>query len=366
MPKKPTQSKIDKARVRVSDTPVWGGPEDDGITQSLINSYLACRERFRVKTIDGLQAVDKFNIPLGYGDLWHIAEESHAADEDYEKAVRDATRVYCKRYKLEQETILKWCQVCLIQFPIYVEYWKKHEDVVNRKPIYQEVSFEVEHRLPSGRMVRLRGKWDSVDEIKGRGIYLQENKTKSKVDVQSLERQLCYDLQVMTYIIALRENLGKEIKGVRYNVIRRALSGGVGTIRPHKATKTKPAETMENYWSRLHDVIVENQDTFFHRWSVDIEKYEVNRFQRETLDPILENICDDYEWWSHCKKQGTDPYDSETRYRLFGDHCPRHFRLPYGTYSVVAQGGFDDVDDYLNTGNKVGLQKVTDLFPELD
>lgn len=369
MPKKPRDKKdINSSRVKPSNKPVWKGPHKDGVTQSLISQYLFCKERFRILTIDGLRAKSKLNIPIEFGQMWHIAEEYHANNEDWEEPVLDYAKELAKKHRTEQDQIQKWYSVCKTTFPIYAEFWKEQEDVKNRTPMYQEVSFKVPYSLPSKRTVLLRGKWDSVDDINGE-IYLQENKTKSQVDVETLERQLKYDLQVMTYLAALRHELVPKghapPSGVRYNVIRRPLAGGKGSIRPHKATKNKPAETMDHYYERLGNIIRDNREEFFFRWKVNISEEEVNQYEHKTLIPILENILDDYEWWSFCKKEKQDPYNGNLRMHEFKKHCSRHFRLPYGIYNPIAQGRLGVMDEYLSTGSTISLENVDNLFPEL-
>ena len=85
----------------------------------------------------------------------------------------------------------------------------------------------------------MRGKWDSVDYI-GKRVYLQENKTKGDIDEQAIRHNLHFDLQTMLYMTALTEELEpQKIAGVRYNVIRRPLSGGKGSIRPHAEKNSK-------------------------------------------------------------------------------------------------------------------------------
>src|SRR6185369_9120155 len=61
---------------------VWAGPMDagptGGITQSLLSMFLVCRERFRLRVIEGLHSFDRFNHRIEYGSMWHICEEVHA------------------------------------------------------------------------------------------------------------------------------------------------------------------------------------------------------------------------------------------------------------------------------------------------
>jgi len=68
-----------QARERTGFRP-WQGPEEDGLTQSMINLFLICRERFRVQVMEGLAPVDQFNHRIEYGQMWHTAEAGWAKD----------------------------------------------------------------------------------------------------------------------------------------------------------------------------------------------------------------------------------------------------------------------------------------------
>ena len=152
-----------------NDYPLWQGPCADGplggITQSMLVRFLSCRERFRLRYILGLEPPDKWNHHLGYGNMWHVCEESLAKGIDYRSLLVNHARDMANRYPLQTAEIDKWGQVCYIQFPEYVGYWAQHPDVQNRTPLMQEQVFDVPYTLPSGRVVRLRGKFDAVDLI---------------------------------------------------------------------------------------------------------------------------------------------------------------------------------------------------------
>lgn len=365
--------------------PVWKGPEVDGITQSLLSKFLVCKERFRLYVVEGLTVRDEFQHALEYGNMWHVCEEAFAEQgrgPSWQARLESYAKFLCKKYHLQQEEIGKWYNVCRTQFPIYVDYWKNDSDEKKRTPLLQEQMFCVPYELPSGRIVKLRGKWDSVDLIgKGRNaeIWLQENKTKKDIKEEQLRRQLTFDLQTMFYLVALDSsssselsrkgwsnsifgqgitdiNLPTSLKGVRYNVVRRPLAGGKGSIRRHKATKTKPEETQESYYQRLSAIIAEDPAHYFMRWKVAISQEDLERFKREFLNPCLEHLWD---WWtqvSYSKKNNIDLYDWAQ---------PSHFRMPYGIYNPLAEGRTTELDEYLVLGSIVGLQRTNNLFPEL-
>lgn len=362
----PPKAKVKKSLVFKNNTPVsreplWKGPEVDGISQSLLSRFIVCRDRFRVHVIEGLRPIQSFNHRMEYGNMWHICEEAFADGKDWEAPLLKYCKELCEKYRPQQEQVNHWYYVCKMQFPIYIEFWKGHKDMLDRTPLLQEEVFKIPYILPSGREVFLRGKFDSVDLVKPKGqkaaIYLQENKAKGDIDEIALQRQLKFDLQTMMYLICLhllqRENIPDDenwhppIEGVRYNVIRRPLSGGKGTI------KQKNGETTSEFYSRLQQYIIDEPAHYFMRWNSKIFPGDYLKFRQSFLDPCLEQLCD----WYACQTGGqVNPHSSSYQ----------NFRTPFGIYNVLAEGGHTDVDEYLENGSETGLERFTELFPELE
>jgi hypothetical protein len=371
-----------KIKQPVQQGPVWKGPTVDGITFSLLSRFLSCRERFRILTIKGIKPNPTFNPKASYGNMWHICEEEYAADNNWYHF--DQLKLYANElaaeYPQNHHEIAKWYNVVKVQFPIYVDYWSRQPDNQHKQPIFQEEVFDVVYNLPSGRKVRLRGKFDSVDYIsKGmmKGVWLQENKSKGDPKPLQIQRQLKFDLQTMLYLVVLQELISIHslpispqkdcvIKGVRYNVIRRPLSGGKGSIVQHKPTKKNPqGESSEDYYARLSQIIKDSPQDFFMRWDVEINQKDIDNFKRKCFNPLLEQLCDWYDW----VKDGKDPWRKPDREGLVysDDAEPNgiHYQHPFGVYNVLDEGGSSDLDEYLESGSMVGLTRVDDLFPEL-
>lgn len=385
--------------------PLWKGPCAEGplggITQSMIGNWLCDRERFRIKYVEGLRTMETFNHRLEYGQLWHTCEEALAKGVEWPTALERYAQSLLVRYPTQQQEVEKWYMACRMQFPVYVQYWAKHPDVVNRTPLMQEEVFDVPYQLPSGKVVRLRGKFDSVDLIgkgKDAGVYLQENKTKGDADEQEIKRQLKWDLQTMMYLIALSSpqktwhsgagrdvpgwKYGTPIKGVRYNVIRRPLSGGKGSIKQKEATtgskcpkckgvkivgmgmncpkcdgvgriNCQPAETAEEYWDRLQQYFLQEPEAFFMRWTSEVSPEEIKSFERRCLQPILEEICA----WYKFVTTG-DPFRTEANFGI-------HYMFPLGVTNMLLESGANEYDVYLETGSRAGLKRRDSLFQEL-
>ncbi len=364
----PTIKKTTTAR-----QPLWKGPEEDGITFSLLNRFLACRERFRLLVIEGLRPADSFNPRIEFGSMWHAMEEALAGTRaedarmvaphrtEWEFSLTRYVEGLYRRYPTQREAVENWYGVATVMFPLYVQHWRKHEDVKHRTPLLQEQTFAVPYRLSSGRTVKLRGKWDAVDLIgkgKDAGIYLQENKTKGDIDERQIKRQLSFDLQTGIYLVALRHEYDRmgwaakgPINGVRYNVVRRP--------RQYQGKK----ETRDDFLNRLKGIVEAVPNQFFMRWKVEVTPGDVARFRRECLDPILEQLCD---WWEYTTL-GPVVYASELADRLARGYEPEpSWRHPFGVYNVLDEGGISDLDEYLASGSTLGLSRATTLFPELE
>lgn len=335
--------------------PFWTGPcgggDNGGLSFSLLSKFLTCRERFRIKTVLGLSPAPTFNPAMDYGNMWHVCEEAHARSEN--NSWLSALQVFCRdlvqRFPTQQSKIGHWYEMCKAQFPVYVEHWKKFDHGGDRTPLLQEHKFDIEYILPSKRMVRLRGKWDSVDQMKDR-LWLQENKTKSQIDMNKLSRQLPQDLQTMLYIIAIKEyqdhsfwNRSNKswrdipIAGVRYNVIRRSA---------HKTPDSMLKKIQEDQGAgRIAE--------WFTRWETRISEKDIKEFQHKTLNGLLETVCLWWEWVSS-KEGKKDPFAN-----------PIHWQHPFGVRNIIDEGGATDLDYFIETGSTVGLTRSNTLFPEL-
>ena len=365
--KQVVKGKLPKTAKRQKE-PLWKGPEVDGVTQSLLSSFLVCRERFRLQVIEGLGEPDEFSHALEYGNMWHECEEG---GKDWPNRLKMYCKGLCRKYPLQQEQIVHWMNVCKTAFTTYLKFWKGYDRKEKIKPLLKEHVFSVPYKLPSGRVVILRGKWDGVC-LAGNSVYLWENKTKGVIVEQLLRRQLTFDLQTMFYFAAFCESSSEASrhgtpKGLIYNVVRRPLSGGKGSISRLKEkvykrkdgtiSKRVPEEAGKAFYERLRVIIEEDPGYFFVRWKVGIFKADVNRFKREFLDPILEQLCDWYGWVSN----DNDPFGMNLD---TGGYI--HWRHPYGVWNPMDQGRPSEMDEYLASGSELGLVRRDKLFEELE
>lgn len=345
--------------------PLWKGPEKDGITFSLINKYLTDKERFRIYTFEGLAQKEEFNHRLEYGNMWHLCEEYTHKQQDWQAPLKSYCQKLCAKYQYDREHIEKWYNVCRTQYPIYLKHWQNNNIKNTKTEMLSEYSFKEPISLPSGRTVWLRGKFDSVylmSTASGETIWLQENKTKGDINVERIESQLKFDCQTMIYMIALakyckRNNIKSNIGGVIYNVVRRPLSGGKHSIVRHKPSKKNPmGESQEEFNKRLGEAITEDATFFFMRWRVRITIDDMINFLQKCLYNLLDEIC---AWYDLT----LGAYESDKN--LF-EHNRMHYVTPYGLYNPLSDDGKTEYDNYVDTGNSIGLEKRKTVFPELD
>lgn len=383
--------------------PVWKGPESTdaqgGVTQSLLGRFLSCRERFRLKVVEGL-GTEGFNHRLFYGNCWHVCEEWYLKEDHgnlsafssgydglgtriapgtWRRKLDEHCRGEAAKYPFDREKIEHWWAVCCTQFPIYIDFWSRHTDPTRRTPLLQEQTFRVPYRLPSGRTVQLRGKWDGADLVDG-GIVLREHKTKGELDPGQIARQLSFDLQTMFYLVALTEwqqlddygdpiRTGEmtdaPIRGVLYNCIRRPLSGGKGSIVQRKGSKNVPAETREEYYARLGAYMLAEPETYFMRFQCDVSPQDIAAFRQQCLDPVLGQLCD---WWSWISKCNGEPFSQDDGCENSINQSVRsstHFRYPFGVWNPLSEGKPTEMDHFISTGSDAGLTRTDNLFPEL-
>ena len=428
----------------VTPKPLWEGPyskgSQGGLTQSLLQKFLVCRHRFWLKTVKGLTEDEGFSRPLEFGNLWHAMEEAYCGyrrtpygetvkvkgkpapgctPDVWEKALKKYRLHLLSAYPNDVAEVEKWYNVARVTFPIYADYWSKHSDEKQRQPLLEEVSFQVPYTLPSGRVVILRGKWDAVcllppprDAGAARlwkklwpkaklGIFVQENKTKGKIDEEGILKTVGWNLQTMMYQIALRilreryftddgieayftgpyEISGIEaafkkdypLAGVLYNVIKRPLSDQ-HAIKQKKGGKklgkgkVSAPESASQFYARLAETIRADCKSNFMRWNAIVQPHEIDQFREEVFDPHLENLCN---WWDSIQCNPMDPwhthraYDPKTKQWEGSIRNPHHWQMPFGVYNGMCDGMRGEFFEYLTSGRDYGLKQTPNLFPEL-
>ncbi|MEM4359834.1 MAG: PD-(D/E)XK nuclease family protein [Candidatus Bilamarchaeaceae archaeon] len=323
--------------------PVW--TPDDGITYSLLSRFIVCRQRFWIRAVLGLVPKPEWNHRIEYGSMFHAGLEAISAGTSVENAVGEYANSLLNQFPQFSDDIHLWSTICKGQLEVYSSWWK---DDPKSYLLHEEV-FDVPVGLPSGRSIRLRGKVDSVFS-RQKSVYLQENKIKGDIDLDGIMQQMAGDLQTMMYITALdlMKTHGK-VRRVLYNVIQRPL-GGKYPLRKRKA------ETPGAFAKRVVQNIRDSPESYFHRIEVEVTDKDVLTFRQRCLYPLLEGVLD---WWESIKDDPTNPWVSN------GKSNKHHWIRPFGVYDSLGLGFRGDYYDFIVHGSMNGLQKTTDVFPEL-
>jgi hypothetical protein len=327
------------------DEPLWD-LDRDGITSSMLSKFVVCQERFRLSAVEGWTD-SKVSVPLEYGSCFHECLENHAAGNprSTEQVVGDYYRKKIDGKMLdveERKTMQIICGMVGVVFPQYVDYWKSKD--LNKTYIFQEQTFEVMYQLPTGRMIKLRGRWDEgyVDE---RGMWLQENKTKGNIDEEYLQASLHQDLQTMFYTLALSIHQGYPPYGVLYNVARRP------------GLRLGAKETVRDFVLRVEKDVEKRPEWYFMRWETVLGKNDLDTWIMRSLNPLLSKVC---EWWDSIKHNPFEPWTNKDGQPNLG-----HMLRPAGVYDAQGNGMRGDYFELLYRGNYFGLHQRELAFPEL-
>ncbi len=344
--------------------PLWQGPKVDGISQSLMGRALVDMERFRLLVVEGIREQEDYSHKLEYGNMWQICEEYHAMGKSWKSPLKEYVKELLLKWQGHAEPINKWYQICRRQFPVYLDHYREHADTHCSETIETELEFEVPYELPSGREVLLRGKMDEVF-LRNDEIWIGENKCKGDVNEETMRSELPMELQTMTYRVCAEELINegvlpdKKIAGVQYNVVRRPLSDWRGSfnIKQRKGRKTKKgivgAETPDQFYDRVRDLIQEHASHFFLRWKTVISAPDVDKFKNRFFEPFLEYLWD---WWEYILEDPFNPWRPDNKL---------HWQTPYGIYNPLLLGRQSEFQNYLLTGSELNIEKVDSLFREL-
>jgi hypothetical protein len=346
--KKPAAKKT-TVKDRTKIQPIWDLYRD-GVTQGAINTFLSCREQFRLKTVFGYRNRAKAGT-TAFGSAFHdiLAATQHAHEGRQPKSLDNAIADYQHRLgelspQAREETGVMLATIrCLIQ-----QYGKRWEADHSRwKWLKREDTFNIgipvadlgltsflKAAIAKPGVIPLRGRWDGV--FQNPQTRLLETKTKSRIDEDGIAAMLAHDTQTQLYCWAIRKALGKEPAGVVYDVIR------------NPQLRQKQGESAIDFAKRIEADVCERPDWYFMRWDVTFTKGDLDRWETRFLRPVLRQMV---EWWESIKDDPSDPWKS-----------PLHFCNPGAFWN---QYGRRDVFEAITSGNYFSLERRSEPYPEL-
>jgi len=230
--------------------------------------------------------------------------------------------------------------VANVVFRKYVEHYKE----TKHNYLSQEDVFDVPYNFGGNRKIRLRGRFDEIISKPDGSIWIQENKTKERINPSRLDETIPRNLQTMFYAVAASLHYNRPVSGVLYQVVRKP------------SIKQKQKESEEEFIERLEEDIDNRPDFYFFRWEIHFPQKHIENFKRTDLNPHLRAL---EEWWESIKNDPFSPWlDAEEKPN------PHHWKRPFGVYEPMTNGTGDFYDIIaLNKRNTV--TSGNDPFPEL-
>ena len=283
--------------------------ERDGITQSLLYTWLECRQKARF-VIDGYSPKGA-SMGLIYGTIVHAVLEAIYTDMQRGEitAVPEKRYVHNQIAKIEKtwhkentnadKKALEYLETSLLiaeaTMPIYFQFW--HKDLKQLQWERLENEFRLPFKLEDGKTTYLRGKMDGV--FTKSGIWLFESKTKSRISEDTLIDMLPFELQINMYLWVLKKLYkDKYPKGTIYNIIRRI------------QLEQKKNENIKQFSERCIADIRKRPDFYFMRMEVKITPEEMDQFNTE----LTAMINDFYAWLTGKAGHYKNPGACENKY----------------------------------------------------
>lgn len=258
----------------------------DGVTQSLLSSWVDCRQRCRWY-LDGWRA-DTLKEGLEYGSLFHFlleelyervrgglitADVSARVDSEFWRGALERWRA--KLPPTADAAATEQTEICIAQAAgVWDGYLAQYPQDFNPKRwIELEGVFDV-----TWNGYRLRGRRDGMLTFR-RSPWLLETKTKSQITPGKIEAALAFDFQNLFYVTANQAELEARkmrgrLRGVKYNIVRKPQHKAKGDLRA--------------YSGRIAKDVALRPDHFFLRYEATYAPDALREHQRQLVDKLAE------------------------------------------------------------------------------
>ena len=322
-------------------------PRTDGVSQSILEGWLNCRQLAYLRTVCGLTPHDA-SRPLIHGSISHGAiklalrrvmnEPAGMTVADLQRAVPKDVASSLSSWRLTPENanastasldIAEESAAFLAAIlPSYWGHWGK-KDLV-RKWVKVEDRFKVPIKIfgtASDMTIPLVGQFDGVFENNGRPCLL-ETKNKSRWS-EMLSDLLPLDLQVGVYLTALSATEKADPSLVIYNILRRP------------GERRGKNETLSGLAQRIGENARRDPDHYFTRFEVELTRQEKDRHKAR----VRELLKAFYLWWMEVTTGGVEvqpPLAPFGDLRWNSSHCENK----YGTCEFLRVCGREDYSGF--------------------
>lgn len=323
-------------------------PARDGVTFSLLSTFLECRQKARLFLRGWSAGYSGFHLVMGsvlhfvlqrvYDDF----RQGHRTGPPTRKDVMDILDELDDSWKATHrpphpKALEVWEEVMMKAeaiLPAYFEYWAD-EDFKQTTWLEVEETFKLDWKVTTKKGVTLstflRGRIDGAYTLpkskKKTAPRLFETKGRSHVDEGMLVDTMPHERQINTYLSVLRRKTGKVPATAMLNIIRKPL------------LRQKQGEDWSGFKKRIEADVRSRMDWYFIRMEMAVSEQDINRSEEDLNDLISDFLL----WWAgesgHYKNSGS---------------CAPPGKQPCQYLRVCAHGDF------------TGLEKRRVVFRELE
>jgi len=338
-----------KSKLKSASAEPFYDLERDGVTNGLLGTWKACRERAHL-FLEGWVS-HRHSFAMLYGTLFHAVLEQVSND------LRTRTLKGAPGDKYINRTLVRihgqWLSenphadaealndlelsmlIIAAVVPTYFKYWYKDDfermvweasEHVFRTPLQVTV--------PSGKTyaVPVRGKMDGTfrlpDSPRPLSLRLLETKTKSRVDEGVMSDIVGFERQVNLYVHELAQQKKRPAE-ILYNVVRRP------------QLRQKEGESNLAFSRRIAEDVQKRADWYFFRLKILVDKTDLARFRKELVGMVA-----DFAAWRTGEAGHYRNSDAcETKYGV----CPYLKVCAHGDYSGLTKRAvvFRELEDQL-------------------
>lgn len=277
----------------------------DGVTQSLLGTFLACEMRAMLSLNRWTLPETEFNF--AFGTLCHeILDKIYTnfiKRPPAPRVVKSLIQDYIDEKKKDKFTLISdekndlYGSLAYVLLTEYLSYYK--DDWKKKKFIEVEKVFNV----PFGKY-RLKGKRDGIF-LEGKKKWVIDHKFYGQIDEGKLLTSLDLDFQTRFYYTAWKQESGKYPDGILYNVVRKP------------GNKPGANESFPEFETRIRKAMQQKPEYYFHRFRITITPESIKRFEAglsQKLEDFQEFLNKDRKH-IHCNEFSCDkPYPCQYQY----------------------------------------------------